>query len=267
MSINSKGRILVVDDEETMRLSLGDILRLDGYQVQTAQDGAAAIGRLRRETFDLMLLDLKMPGMDGLEVLQMASKIAPDTYVILLTAHGSLESAIEALRRNAFDYLLKPSTPKQILESVAGAMAKRGEILHKRILLEQIDLSLKKLRGAEHQNSLISDDPGVVSFGNGMNICLDKREIWRDKGDSKKIVKLTPTEGKLIRVLLEYRGKVMTHKDLVIKVQGYDVTDWEAPEVLRPLVSRLRQKLSVFDGGENWISNVRGTGYILNLED
>lgn len=266
MGGNSKGRILIVDDEETMRRSLGDILRLDGYHVQTASDGESALESLNRDTFDLMLLDLKMPGMDGLEVLQMASKIAPDTCVILLTAHGSLESAIEALRRQAFDYLLKPSSPKQILQSVGGAIAQRGEILHKRKLLEQLDTSLRELREAERVNLGEKAEPGVVLVGNGVKISLEKREIWQENGDQTKRVYLTPTEGKLVRVFLEHRDVVMTHKELVFKVQGYDVTDWEAPEVIRPLVSRLRQKLSVFDDGDTWISNVRGTGYIFNLD-
>lgn len=265
MAVNSKGKILIVDDEETMRRSLGDILRLDGYHIQTASNGEAALESLRRETYDLMLLDLKMPGMDGLEVLQMASRIAPDTYVILLTAHGSLESAIEALRRQAYDYLLKPSSPKQILDSISGAMGRRGETLHKRKLLEQLDISLRELREAERPNNGEKEEPGVISVNHDVKICLDKREIWQGNGDQKKSIKLTPTEGKLVKVLLDYEGKVMTHKELVSKVQGYEVTDWEAPEVMRPLVSRLRNKLSVFEGGANWISNVRGTGYILNL--
>jgi DNA-binding NtrC family response regulator len=88
-----KGKILVVDDEEAMRRSLADILRLEGYQVQALSNGISAIETLRQETFDLLLLDLKMPGMDGMEVLRNVTKIAPDTLVILLTAHGSLEKA------------------------------------------------------------------------------------------------------------------------------------------------------------------------------
>jgi DNA-binding response OmpR family regulator len=265
MALNHKGRILVVDDEETMRRSLADILRLDGYQVYSACDGETALESLRRDTYDLMLLDLKMPGMDGLEVLQTASKIAPDTHVILLTAHGSLESAIEALRRQAFDYLLKPSSPSQILQSVSGAMSRRGETLHKRKLLEQLDLSLKELREAERLDIGEKVEPGVLSLGSCVKLNMDKREIWQEDGSQVKRIYLTPTEGKLIKVLLENKGKVLTHKELVLKVQGYDVSDWEAPEVLRPLVSRLRQKLSVFIGGDTWISNVRGTGYIFNI--
>ncbi|MFN2150077.1 MAG: winged helix-turn-helix domain-containing protein, partial [Anaerolineales bacterium] len=85
--------------------------------------------------------------------------------------------------------------------------------------------------------------------------------IWR--GNER--VTLTPTEGKLLKVLLENKGRVMSHRDLVFLVQGYEITDWEAPEVLRPLVSRLRRKLSAFPDGENWIVNVRGTGYVFDL--
>lgn len=98
-----KGRILIVDDEEPSRKSLGDILRLEGYEVESAGDGASAVEAFVKEGFDLMLLDIKMPGMGGLEVLGEAVKLSPETKVIMLTAHGSLESAIEALRQGAHD--------------------------------------------------------------------------------------------------------------------------------------------------------------------
>jgi DNA-binding NtrC family response regulator len=119
-----KGKILVVDDESTARKSWADILRLESYQVATASSGEAAVAALQKETYDIMLLDLRMPGMDGLEVLKSASKIAPDTQIIVLTAHGSLESAIEALRQGAHDYLLKPASPEQVLSSVAAPVKK-----------------------------------------------------------------------------------------------------------------------------------------------
>jgi DNA-binding response OmpR family regulator len=69
-----------------------------------------------------------------------------------------------------------------------------------------------------------------------------------------------------MKILVENRGRVLTHKELVFLVQGYETTDWEAPEVLRPLVSRLRRKLSSFPGGEKWIINVRGTGYVFEWQ-
>ena len=101
----------------------------------------------------------------------------------------------------------------------------------------------------------------VTLIGNNIKINLERREIWTTEEDK---VQLTPTEGKLMQVLLENRGRVLSHKDLVFLVQGYQTTDWEAPEIMRPLVSRLRRKLAHFEGGDDWIVNVRGTGYVFD---
>ena len=253
------GKILVVDDEETMRRSLADILRLEGYLVQAVSSGEAALDILRKDPFDVMLLDLKMPGMDGLEVLRTASRIAPETMVILLTAHGSLESAIEAVRFQAHDYLVKPATTQQILNSVTKAIGRREDLMHKRSFDEQ--------RGAYYsgqRTGMREIQPRMFPLANDVMVDLARREIWRGGASSEGgKVKLTPTEAKLLKVLLENRGRVLTHRELVLLVQGYEVTDWEAPEVLRPLVSRLRQKLNNFQEGASWIVNVRGTGYVL----
>ncbi|HBX69715.1 MAG TPA: response regulator, partial [Chloroflexi bacterium] len=91
-------KILVVDDEKAARKSLADILRLEGYDVDAAEDGPKALKLLANKNYDLMLLDIRMPGMDGVEVMQRAIEISPDMQIIMLTAHGSMESAIEALR-------------------------------------------------------------------------------------------------------------------------------------------------------------------------
>jgi DNA-binding response OmpR family regulator len=258
------GKILIVDDEETMRRSLADILRLEGYNVQAASSGESAVESLRKDAFDLIILDLKMPGMDGLEVLRTASRIAPETMIILLTAHGSMESAVEALRNRAQDYILKPATPQQILNSVAKAMNRRAELTQRRAVLDQMVNPGSETRITEGKDPYQSVEPLLVPLTNDVVVDLSRREMWRGTpAGERNHIKLTPTEAKLLKVLLENRGQVMTHRDLVMMVQGYDVTDWEAPEVLRPLVSRLRQKLNNFKGGESWIVNVRGTGYVL----
>jgi DNA-binding response OmpR family regulator len=255
-----KGIILVVDDEEAARQSLADILRLEGYQVKTAANGEAAIKAMEAEEYDVLLLDLKMPGMSGIEVLKAAGEIAAESQVIMLTAHGTLDSAIEALRQGAHDYLLKPADPKHILSSVSLAMEERVEIDRKKRLLGQIETSIQQLKNAEGVELPRPVEGSLVSLGGGVKVDLERREIW--SADQK--VSLTPSEGKLMRVLIENQGRVLSHRELVSLVQGYQTTDWEAPEILRPLVSRLRRKLANFSGGDKWIVNVRGTGYVFD---
>lgn len=252
-----QGKILVVDDEQTARDSLADILQLEGCQVNKAANGEQALDALHRELYDLILLDLKMPGMDGLDVLRQAALMAPETQIILLTAHGSLESAIEALRFGAHDYLLKPCPPEQIVRSVQSGLARRTELLNKRLLLQQLENSVADFQDAENIVTA-STDGDFFHLNNGLVFDVNRREVrW-----AGKIVLLTATEAKLLRVLLENRPRVMSHRDLVHQVQGYEVAEWEAPEVLRPLISRLRRKLSEFSGGEAWVVNVRGAGYM-----
>jgi DNA-binding response OmpR family regulator len=257
-----KATILLVDDEEAIRQSVGEILRLEGYEVVPVATGEDALEIISKRSFDLALLDLKMPGIDGIEVLHGINRISPDTKVILLTAHGSMESAIEALRQGAQDYLLKPSPSRAILSSIAKALARRSEQQQRRLLMDQIDVSIKRLKDVEGLETGSSEDSGVIILEDGVMVDFERREIWR--GNQR--VSLTPTEGKLMKVLLENRGRVLTHRELVFLVQGYETNDWEAPEVLRPLISRLRRKMEVFPNGGDWIVNVRGTGYVLEIK-
>src|SRR5665811_726104 len=103
-----KSNILVVDDEPVARQSLSDILRLEGYHVTSAANGESAVDHIRKYAVDLIVLDLKMPGMNGLDVIQVVNQVSPDTEIILLTAYGSMETAVEALRQRVHDYLFKP---------------------------------------------------------------------------------------------------------------------------------------------------------------
>lgn len=252
--------VLVVDDEVTMRRSIADILRLEGYRVQMAGNGEEAIQCLKNESYDLILLDLKMPGISGVDVLRFASEISPETQIILLTAHGSMESAIEALRHGAQDYLLKPSSPETILASVAKALKARADYLQRQRLLSQLEASVQALKGNKETNPqpLPRRDEKVI--GNGVCVDFNRQMLWKDNVR----VSLTSAETKLLKVLLENQGVVFTHQELVFKVQGYNTTQKEAPGVLRPLVSRLRRKLAKFTGMQDLIVSVRGKGYMFN---
>ncbi len=119
------GRLLVVDDQRNMRATTAMVLRQAGYQVDEAEDGAAAIKRLEGEDYDVVLTDLRMPNVDGMEVLRTVRKVAPETEVIVMTAYGTIESAVEAIRRGAYDFLAKPFKEDELLLRAAKAVEKR----------------------------------------------------------------------------------------------------------------------------------------------
>jgi two-component system response regulator HydG len=125
------GRILVVDDQRNMRATTALVLRQGGYEVVEAEDGASAIQRLGAEPFDVVLTDLRMGAVDGIEVLRSALEVSPSTQVIVMTAYGTIESAVEAIRRGAYDYLAKPFKEDELLLRVEKALEKHrllGEV-------------------------------------------------------------------------------------------------------------------------------------------
>lgn len=237
-----KSNILVVDDEPVARQSLSDILKLEGYVVSSVANGQAAVEHVRTHAVDLMIVDLKMPGMDGLEVIQVVNQTSPETEIVLLTAHGSIESAMQALRLRIHDYLLKPASPPQILASVKKGLSRRT--------------SKSRVSAVASANSDNAQD--VYSLKDGTMVDLSRRQIKF----KTKVEHLTPAEGRLLRILMENEGKVFSHRELVLLVQGYDTSQQEAPEILRPLVSRLRHKLEAFPSLSEKVVSVRGTGYL-----
>jgi two-component system response regulator PilR (NtrC family) len=114
----TQGRLLVADDEAAIRESLSEVLREEGYEVTEAVDGSAAIAALQAREFDLVIADLRMPGADGIEVLRRTREWAPQTLVILVTAYATLETAVEALRQGAHDYIIKPLIFEDVLGKV-----------------------------------------------------------------------------------------------------------------------------------------------------
>jgi CheY-like chemotaxis protein len=108
--------ILIVDDEKNIRLTMSESLAPLGIPIQTAADGREALGKLREGTFSLVFLDLRMPGMDGMETLRQIKNDWPKIRVIIITAHGTIESAVEAMKLGAVDFIQKPFSPKEIRE-------------------------------------------------------------------------------------------------------------------------------------------------------
>ena len=134
----TKGAILIAEDEIGVRESLAEVLRDEGYEVTAVADGSAAIAALDTQEFDLAISDLRMPGADGLTVLTHAREIAPQTLVLLMTAHATVETAVEALQRGAQDYLLKPLIFDDVLHKIAHLLQHRQVAWENQLLRSQV---------------------------------------------------------------------------------------------------------------------------------
>ena len=123
--MGAKAKVLVVDDEAVVRESY--LRTLDGvrYNVRAALDGAEALRMMEAEHFDVILLDIRMPKMDGIEVLRQIKKRWPECEVVIITGYPSIETAKEAVRLGAYNYLAKPVGPQEIVEAATGAMTQK----------------------------------------------------------------------------------------------------------------------------------------------
>ena len=130
-------RILIVDDEQIVRESLTNWLKEESYQVEAAENGPLALEKIRQTPFQVVLLDLKMPGMDGIQVLTELKKEFPDIEVIIMTAYGSVNTAVEAIKAGAYDYIVKPFDPEEV------ALLIKKILEHKNLILENILLRQK----------------------------------------------------------------------------------------------------------------------------
>ncbi|HKL18525.1 MAG TPA: sigma-54 dependent transcriptional regulator, partial [Halalkalibaculum sp.] len=133
------GTILIADDEEEIRNSLSMVLQDEGYRCTAVADGAAAIEELKEHSFDILISDLKMPHANGIEVLEEALKRSSDTLTIIITAHATVETAIQALRKGAADYILKPLDFDEVILRIENLLKQKKLVQENKYLREQID--------------------------------------------------------------------------------------------------------------------------------
>lgn len=131
-------RILIIDDEKAIRYTLKEILEFESYQVDQAEDGPAGLDMLIKDKYDVVLCDVKMPKMDGLEVLERAQKIAPDTAFIMVSAHGNIEMAVDATKKGAFDFIPKPPDLNRLLVTVRNALDRTKLVTETKTLKKKI---------------------------------------------------------------------------------------------------------------------------------
>lgn len=131
-------KILIVDDERAIRSTLKEILEFEGYAVDEAEDGIRGLDQLGKTKYDVVLCDIKMPGMDGIELLERAMELVPDTPFIMISAHGTIDTAVEATKKGAYDFLQKPPDLNRLLISVRNALDKASLVTETKILKKKI---------------------------------------------------------------------------------------------------------------------------------
>ena len=138
-------RLLLVDDDGVNRYTVSKALQRVGYLVSEVNSGEAALERYDKSDFDLVICEIDLPGMDGIEVLQGIKQVSPDAMVVLMTERASVETAIQALRLGAHDYLIKPSSSEDIRESVERGIAAARSLMRRRRLLDAIERTVSEL--------------------------------------------------------------------------------------------------------------------------
>lgn len=221
-------RILVVEDEPDISALVAYHLARESYRVRTAADGVEAIRAVEAETPDLIVLDLMLPGMSGLEVLQELRRRAETRAlpIILLTARREEQDRVEGLRLGADDYIAKPFSPQEL-------------VLRIQAVLRRVQQAPPAVRGR------------VVRVG---PFRVDAEAARADV--SGRELELTPTEFKLLQVLMERRGRVQSRRQLLEAV--WEVTARITTRTVDMHVQRLRSKLG---DAADWIETVRGFGY------
>ena len=217
-------KILVIDDEPSILKLVTAYLNPEGYEILTAVTGTEGLKTARAMKPDLVVLDLMLPGMDGLEVLSQLRRES-DVYVILLTARSEETDKIVGLSVGADDYVTKPFSPRE--------------------LVARVKAGLRRAR-----SGLGQADGEILSFRH-VRIDTGSRQVFLDG----ELVELTAIEFDLLKVLAENRGRVLSREQLLEKVWGYNY--FGEMRVVDVHVGHIRQKL----GGETYIATVRGVGY------
>lgn len=244
----TKRMILIAEDEKTTRMALQVALAKKGYDVHVAVDGAEAIEKLKQHAFHVVLLDLIMPNVKGVEVLAVSQELAPQTAFVVFTAHASTETAITALRSGAIDYLHKPASFEVIFKAIERGLAKHDEWVKQQqalTVLEQLD------------DNQVTYDGNVQT--NVFFIDASKQQIYYHE----ELLKLTPSEYQLLSILIQHRNVVLSYAELVqfaYDIQGID--EGEARRMVKTHLYRLGKKLKEIS--DTPLETVRGRGILLS---
>jgi DNA-binding response OmpR family regulator len=254
-------QILVVDGNDRARRARCELLEGHAYRCVGAASSATALEQLTRQQFDLILIDLELSGTSGMPVAQQARQVQPDAKIILLTAHGTFESALESMHLGVFDYLLKTECPSAMLARIDDAIATRREERRKRRLLTTIQAAIQELSAGTDSEPRQSSELHSIVVG-PLQI-----SPWRHSvriGDRE--VRLTSTELHVLACLAQRAGQPLTYQQIAHAGLSSDVSSEQAAELIKPHIYHLRQKLEQDPSNPHYILTVRGVGYLLAME-
>jgi two-component system alkaline phosphatase synthesis response regulator PhoP len=221
--------ILVIDDEPNILNIVSAYLQAEGYTVQTANDGLGGLKAARSLKPDLLVLDLMLPGMDGIELLQQLRRES-EVYVILLTAKSEEMDKVIGLSVGADDYLTKPFSPRELVARIKAALRRYG------------------------QSGGPADTLGVLAFRR-LRIDVGARRVWKEG----QPVELTTIEFDLLHALAEHRGRVLSREQLLERVWGHDF--YGEDRVVDVHLGHVRKKIEPDPANPELIITVRGVGY------
>jgi two-component system KDP operon response regulator KdpE len=226
----SAGRILVVDDDPQIRRVMRVTLTGQGYEVDDEKNGEAALEKIRDQRFDLVLLDMNMPGMGGLETCR-AIRARSEVAIVMLTVRDSESDKVEALDAGADDYITKPYNPPELLA---------------------------RIRAALRRTPSMQGPIGRVTFG-PVEVDFDSRQV----SAPGRTVRLTPKEFELLRYFVGHANKTLSHRELLQAVWGPDYGD--QVDYLRVFVNQLRKKIEPTPSRPTFLLTEPWVGYRLNL--
>ena len=254
-------RLIVVDDESHIRAGLVKALSIMGYFVEEAASGVEALMLLEQTKFDLMVLDMVMPNMDGEDILQRVSILQPDLLIIVLTGNPTIDNAIAAIKSGVVDYLRKPTSIHDIVDAVAKALQKRTVQAQKNYLLDELGHMLEKEDAATlHSPQLVRDTLARFLFVHPIKLDRSKQMVTY-VDDSSLIVTLSKGETAVLACLMSNSNQALSCQQLVHLAWGYETDQSDAESVIRPYISRLRRKIESDPQKPLLVRTIRRQGY------
>ena len=263
--MNQGGHILIIDDEASLRQTMARILLRAGFEVTTVANGQEGLSIIDQHTFDMAFLDIRLQDMNGLEVLKIMRGKLPEMPILLFTAQPDLHSAVEALRRGATDYLMKPLKPETVIQRTRDILEDQNKKKRRRAILQQMDElqaeldAIDKLKPAE-QNQACTDPASDRFIKRGiLNLDLHTRRVMVND----RVISLTPTSFDYLLVLTRHSPNVVDYKTLVAEAQGYESEAREAQELTKWHIHNIRQAIETDARNPVHIITIRGSGYRL----